>query len=209
LDEIGEVPLTMQVKLLRLIQDKEIVRIGGKTPISIDVRIIAATNRDLSKMVKEGKFREDLYYRLNVIPIHIPPLRERREDIHVLVLNIIKRLNEKYGTEKRISLDCMDKLINYSWPGNVRELENIVERIAIMTENDIIEMEDLPPAIRNEKFNMAIGDNTSLKSLLNAYEKDILETLLSEQYSVSEIARKLGIDITNVRRKLHKYGLEF
>lgn len=162
LDEIGEVPLMMQAKLLRLVQDKEIVRVGGKKAITVDARIIAATNRDLAKMVKEGQFREDLYYRLNVIPINIPPLRERKEDIHTMILNLIQRLNAKYETNKRISLESMDKLVDYSWPGNVRELENIVERIMILSEKDMIEADDLPLIIRKDKGRLTLKNNTSL-----------------------------------------------
>ncbi len=207
LDEIGEVPLSMQVKLLRLVQDKEILRVGGKNPIKINLRIIAATNKDLSKMVKEGKFREDLYYRLNVIPIEIPPLRERRDDISKIALNLIAKLNDKYATNKKISMKTMEKLIDYTWPGNVRELENIIERIMILTEKSVIEIEDLPQAIRKVERNIAINSNTYLKKMTEQFEKDILEKLLSDKLSVAQISELLQIDVTTVRRKLHKYSL--
>ena len=209
LDEIGEVPLVMQSKLLRLVQDKEFVRVGGKKAVSVDTRIIAATNRDLLKMVEEGKFREDLYYRLNVIPLHIPPLRERREDIHILVLNLVKSLNKKYKKNKRISLDSMDAFIDYSWPGNVRELENIVERIVILSENDVIKVEDLPLAIRKAKGKgkLTLKDNTSLKGMVEQYEKNILKELLSEKLTVAQMSRSLLVDVTTIRRKMQKYQL--
>lgn len=207
LDEIGEVPLSMQVKLLRLVQDKEIFRLGGKTPIKINTRIIAATNKDLSKMVKEGKFREDLYYRLNVIPIEIPPLRERKDDISSIALNLITKLNDKYATNKKISMKAMEKLIDYNWPGNVRELENIIERTMILTEKSIIEIEDLPQAIKKVERNSIINNNTCLKKMIEQFEKDILEKMLSDKLSIVKISELMQIDVTTVRRKLHKYNL--
>lgn len=209
LDEIGEVPLAMQAKLLRLIQDKEIIRVGGNKVIPVSTRIIAATNRDLPKMVKECKFREDLYYRLNVIPIHIPSLRERREDIHTLVLNLIKRLNNKYGTNKSLSIRAMDCLIDYDWPGNVRELENLVERVVILSPQNIIEVNDLPEIIRKDKNKMIINNNTTLKGLVEQYEKDILEhLLLTDKLTIVEISKKLHVDVTTIRRKLQKHKLK-
>lgn len=207
LDEIGEVPFAMQVKLLRLVQDKEILRVGGKTPITINTRIIAATNKDLSQMVKEGKFRQDLYYRLNVIPIDIPPLRERRDDISSIALNLIAKLNDKYATNKKISMKAMEKLIDYTWTGNVRELENIIERIMILSEKKIIEVEDLPHAIRKGERNFTINDSTCLKKMMEQYEKDILEKLLSDKLTAAKISELMQIDVTTVRRKLHKYNL--
>ena len=207
LDEIGEVPLPMQVKLLRLVQDKEILRVGGNKPIKINPRIIAATNKDLSKMVKEGKFREDLYYRLNVIPIEIPPLRERRDDISSIALNLITKLNDKYGTNKKISMKAMEKLIDYSWPGNVRELENIIERIMILTEKSVIETEDLPQMMRKTERNLIINNSTCLKKMVEQFEKEIFEKLLSDKLSVLQISELMQIDVTTARRKLHKYNL--
>ncbi len=207
LDEIGEVPLAMQAKLLRLVQDREIVRVGGNKAIPVNARIIAATNRDLARMVKEGRFREDLYYRLNVIPINIPPLRERKEDIHTLVLNLIQRLNAKYKTDKRISLESMDKLIDYAWPGNVRELENIVERIMILSAKNMIEVVDLPQIIGRDKGRLAVKNEASLQGMIEQFEKDILEELLSRKLNAIQISKMLQIDVTTVRRKLHKYCL--
>lgn len=144
LDEIGEVSIMMQAKLLRFIQEKKFYKIGGKEPIEIDVRIIAATNRNLNEMVSEKTFREDLLYRINVIPINLPPLRNRKEDILTIVLKCIERINNEYGLKRNISKGAMDKLIEYRWPGNIRELENIVERVAVTASDDCIKVDDLP-----------------------------------------------------------------
>ncbi len=206
LDEIGEVPVTMQAKLLRLIQDKEIIKVGGKAPVPVDTRIIAATNRDLLKMVEKGLFREDLYYRLNVIPLCIPPLRERKEDIPLLVFNLCGRLNQKYGFNKKISIEATEKLIDYDWPGNVRELENMVERLMILSGNESIEAEDLPKEIRKGKP-LSVSEDHTLKYMIEQFEKDVLRSLLSEKRTVSDISKMLQVDVTTIRRKLHKYGL--
>ncbi|MBK5262661.1 MAG: sigma 54-interacting transcriptional regulator [Peptostreptococcaceae bacterium] len=207
LDEIGEVPLPIQTKLLRLVQDKEIVRVGGKTVSSVNIRIIAATNKDLSKMVKEGKFREDLFYRLNVIPIHIPPLVERKEDITNVILQRIKKINDKYGTNKCLSLEAIEKLMDYNWPGNVRELENIIERIVILSTEEKIGVKDIPNMIMRRKQNLTFGNSDSLGGMMEMYEKQILEELLSKKLSAEKISKTLQIDVTTVRRKLHKYKL--
>ncbi|MBK5262195.1 MAG: sigma 54-interacting transcriptional regulator [Peptostreptococcaceae bacterium] len=207
LDEIGEVPLSIQVKLLRLIQDKEIVRVGGKTVIPVNIRIIAATNKDLSKMVKECKFREDLFYRLNVIPIHIPPLVERKEDITSLISHKIKKINDKYGTNKHLSLEVIEKLMDYNWPGNVRELENIIERIVILSVENTIGVESLPNTLMQSKQHSAFRSNTSLRGMTEMVEREIFEELLSKKLSAEKISKTLQIDVTTVRRKLHKYKL--
>ena len=144
LDEVGELTLAMQVKLLQVIEEKVFTRLGGTKPISVDVRIIAATNRDLKALVKQGRFREDLYYRLNVIPIHIPPLRERRDDIAALALNRLEKFNKVSGCAKRLDQVVMDRLMRYNYPGNVRELINIMERMMIMSDGNLISISDLP-----------------------------------------------------------------
>lgn len=209
LDEIGEVPISMQGKLLRLLQDKTIYKVGGKDAITVDCRIIAATNRDLAKMVEDGSFREDLYYRLNVIPIWLPPLRERKEDIPLMVIHLLEKLNSRYHTEKKISMAVMDKLIEYDWPGNVRELENVVERLAILSEGDTIEINDLPTMVRGHAKQTPAETGLSLKQMLDSYEKSMLASMLGEGLSIFEIARKLQIDATTVRRKLHKFEIAF
>ena len=140
LDEIAELPLNLQVKLLRVLQEEEIIRVGGTKPIKIDVRIIAATNQDLNQMLKKGEFREDLFYRLNVVPINIPPLRERREDISQLIYKFLDDFNKKYKKNKKITLDTINFLENYEWPGNVRELKNLIERFVVISEEDTIDL---------------------------------------------------------------------
>lgn len=158
LDEIGEISPMSQAKLLRFIQEKQFYKIGGKEPVEVDVRIIAATNRDLEEMVKEKAFREDLLYRINVIPIEIPPLRKRKEDILPLVLNRLRKINNEYDMKRSISTKAMDKLIEYGWPGNVRELENVIERIAVTASGDEIKAEELPETLLgNSKFYLGGG----------------------------------------------------
>jgi len=206
LDEIGEIPLPMQTKLLRLIQDKEVIRVGGKASIPVDARIIAATNKDLAKMVSEGKFREDLFYRLDVIPIHIPPLRERREDISGILINSIKKLNEQYGIEKRLSIEAAERLIEYTWPGNVRELENVIERIAILSVGDEVGIEDLPGMIKQKNPHTTYRKNASLKTLTDTFEMEIIDDMLAKKMSVPEIAKALQVDATTIRRKLSKHS---
>ena len=148
LDEVGDIPLGLQVKLLRVLQEREFERLGGKTTLKVDVRVIAATNRDLSREVKEGKFREDLYYRLNVVPIHLPPLRERREDVALLAHHFLSNFAKENGKEIHgFSPDAMATLTRYDWPGNVRELENAVERMVVMARGDQIQVSDLPPEL--------------------------------------------------------------
>ncbi|MCX7781992.1 MAG: sigma 54-interacting transcriptional regulator, partial [Negativicutes bacterium] len=159
LDEIGDLPLSIQAKLLRVLQDKTFERVGGTEVIKVNVRVITATNRDLEKFVKEGKFREDLYYRLNVFPIFIPPLRERKTDILELANHFVEKFsreNNKYV--KRISTPAIDMLMSYHWPGNVRELENIIERAVILTTDDVIHGHHLPPTLQT-----AEASNTVMK----------------------------------------------
>ena len=144
LDEIGDLSLKLQAKLLRVLQEKQVERLGGNNPIKVEVRIIAATNKDLEKEVKEGRFREDLFFRLNVIPIKLPPLRERKEDIPLLAQFFLKKICQREGIEeKRLSPEALKILTEYSWPGNIRELENFIERLVILTEGEVIEVEDL------------------------------------------------------------------
>lgn len=151
LDEIGDMPMTLQVKLLRVLSEREIDRIGGSSSIHIDVRVIAATHRNLEQAVQNGKFREDLYYRLNIIPIFIPPLRERKSDIPLLVTYFLKRFNAaKYGLEKTISKEAVDILINYGWPGNIRELANFMERMVVLSPGREITPRDLPDKVLGE-----------------------------------------------------------
>ncbi|QUH26987.1 sigma 54-interacting transcriptional regulator [Serpentinicella alkaliphila] len=208
LDEIGELPLDLQVKLLRALQEQEIVRIGGVKPIKINVRILAATNRNLEKMVKENLFREDLYYRLNVIPLHIPPLRQRKKDIVPLIYFFTDKINKKYNLHKRFSSEAFHKLINYDWPGNVRELRNIVERTAVITSTDEIQGSDLPEkiSISSGYVDVDIHDEiVPLKDIVGKIEKKLIERAFEKFGNVRDAAKALGIDASTYVRKRKKY----
>lgn len=204
LDEIGELPLNLQAKLLRVLQEKEIVRIGGTTPIKVNVRIIAATNRDLVTLVKEQKFREDLYYRLNVVPITIPPLRERKEDIIPLIFHFLRKFNDKYSLKKTLSSSLLDKLINYEWPGNVRELENIIERMMVVSYEDEITERELPLSISQEILEqepISINRVLPLKTAVDELEKMLIQRALEQCKSIRGAAKVLGINASTILRK--------
>ncbi|MDW7728623.1 MAG: sigma 54-interacting transcriptional regulator [Bacillota bacterium] len=212
LDEIGEMPLHLQVKLLHVLQNREVERVGGSKKIPVDVRIIAASNRDLEKMMQEGNFRKDLYFRLSVIPLHIPPLKDRREDIPALV----KRCLAKYGPMLNkhfsdIEPEAMECLLRYNWPGNVRELENALEYAVNMAGGDLITYSSLPPRVKNiEKETIARVD-ASLKEKVRDYERMILQDYLDrfgDTYEgKSDIADKLEISRATLYRKLSELGL--
>jgi transcriptional regulator with PAS, ATPase and Fis domain len=209
LDEIGDIPYSLQGKLLRALQDREIMRIGGVKPTPVDVRIVAATNKNLEEMVKKGTFRDDLYYRLNVVAIDIPPLRERKEDIPMFVLHFLEKMNKKHQHNKHISPEVIDALMLYSWPGNVRELENVVERMIIMTEGDEITMKHLPIQIKSHiapEAMSVIGDS-SFKTTIEQTEKQLLKQALQNHKSTREIAKVMKINQSTVVRKLKKYNL--
>ena len=212
LDEIGELPLSLQPKLLRVLQDREIIRIGGKEQIPVDIRIIAATNRDLKEMVEEKTFREDLYYRLNVVPIFIPPLRERREDIQPLIINALEKYNREYGLQKEIEPEAMRYLIDFDWPGNVRELENIIERLIVTTSSEIIRLEHLPKMIKNHhrKTENIIDIDHSLpyKEAMDDFEKKLLLSVKKKSKNTQEMADILKIDRSTISRKLKKHGIK-
>ncbi|MFZ5969881.1 MAG: sigma 54-interacting transcriptional regulator [Bacillota bacterium] len=208
LDEIGELPLEMQVRLLRVLQEQEITRVGSTKPVKIDVRILAATNRDLKEMVDAKTFREDLYYRLNVVPLYILPLRERPVDIFPLMQHFLSALNEKYGWDKSFSQDAVDCLCEYSWPGNVRELKNIVERTTIMSESSVITANDLPKTVLcSEIKNRAMPGNEiiPLKNAVESLEKQLIERAFQKYKSARRAAKALGIDPSTFVRKRQKY----
>ena len=208
LDEISELPLNLQVKLLRVIQDREITPVGGVKTIPIDVRIISATNKSLSDLVKEGKFREDLYYRLNVVPINIPPLRDRPDDILPLIQSNLMRCNKKLGEDKRLSSEALTILLQYPWPGNIRELQNIVERITITTNECVISEESLPAFLMQEaKVNANTNVNLSLSSAMEKAEKEILEKVYANYKSTRAMAKVLQVSQPTIVRKLHKYNI--
>jgi len=213
LDEIGEMEKNMQVKLLRVLQQKEFQRVGGEETVTVNVRIIAATNRDLEKMVVNGEFREDLYYRLNIIPIHLPPLRNRKEDIPLLVDHFIKRISRELNKNfKGLGQDALEVLMRYHWPGNVRELENVMERVITLADGPYIGLGDLPVYLREGSvgetvapLNMAVSD-TILP--WDVYEKNIIKAALDKYESFNKAAKALGITHKTVAAKARKYGLE-
>ncbi len=209
LDEIGELPLATQTKLLRVIQEKEFERIGGNRTIKSDVRIIAATNRDLETSIGEGKFREDLYYRLNVFPILVPPLRERRTDIMLLADHFVQKYAREHGKKiESISTSATDKLMNYHWPGNVRELENCIERAVILCTDGNIRSALLPPNL--QAVDAARSDSSgSFKGMMAGMEKELLsEELKRARGNMAKAARALGLTERIIRLRVAKYGLD-
>ncbi|MGF7058879.1 sigma 54-interacting transcriptional regulator [Brassicibacter mesophilus] len=212
LDEIGELSLNLQVKLLRVIQDREILRVGGKTTVPVDIRIIAATNRNLKDMVREKKFREDLYYRLNVVPIYIPPLRERKEDVQPIIMSCLERFNKKYGYAKKIKPEAMKYLIEYDWLGNVREVENIVERLVVTTVSEYIEVEDLISANIRSAHNKAtikkFNQISSFKDIMQDYEKELLLDVMKNCKSTQEMSYILKLDPSTIRKKFKKLNID-
>lgn len=209
LDEVGELPLQLQVKLLRALQEREIQRIGGTKPKKIDVRIIAATNRNLTEMVKSGDFREDLFYRLNVIPITIPPLRERREDILALTDLFLTKANEQYKFSKEIDSRLKEYFYQHDWPGNVRELINIVERLVVLTDNQILSINDLPEEYQPENRNQPnLNAALTLKEAVERAEKEILTKAAQAYQTTYEIAEALESSQATIVRKLKKYRLK-
>ncbi|MBN1999864.1 sigma-54-dependent Fis family transcriptional regulator [candidate division KSB1 bacterium] len=209
LDEIGDLPLTTQVKLLRVLQEHELERVGGEATIHVDVRIVAATNRDLEKLMDEKKFRSDLYYRLHIIPVYLPPLRERREDIPALGKYFLKRVGGEIGSpELSFSDDAIEALCTYHWPGNVRELENIVERCAVLAENDLICSSDIPLLQTKNPGGTVESDVYDLNNMLFRAEKSAIQRALKKASGVkAEAARLLGIKTSALYYKLEKFDL--
>lgn len=215
LDEIGETPLDFQVKLLRFLENKEVRRVGGINHKTVDVRVIAATNRDLAAMVKEGSFREDLYYRLNVVQIDVPPLRKRTDDILPLSLLFLSRYNKKYEQEKRLTNDVVKALEHYSWPGNIRELKNIIENMVIVSSNEYLQTEDLPwnaktkgDSIRRSIQSLSENDNIGLNEAVEALERNMILETMKACGSTRKMAEKLKVNQSTVVRKMQKYNIE-
>lgn len=207
LDEIGELPMNLQVKLLSVIEDKIFQKVGGTKMISIDTRIITATNKNLYDMVEEGSFRSDLYYRLKVVPIKIPPLRERKADIVPLIDYFIKQLNDYYNYNKTISSSAMKLLIDYNWPGNVRELENNIERLVVTTQSDIIEEEDVLSGDIGKVRSMEVDENKSFKENVYNYERVLLEDYINRTNDIHELSEKTGLEVSTLRKKAKKLGI--
>lgn len=206
LDEIAELPFNVQAKLLRVLQEQEIHRIGGVESIPINVRILAATNKNLEKLAQKGEFRTDLYYRLNIIPICIPPLRERREDIIPLATTFLNQLSQKYAMPKTMTKEVYDFLYAYQWPGNIRELKNLIERMYVMCQDARIYSSDLPEHIKISKHASALTSDKSLKEQVADLEKKLLDESYAEFGNVRDAARHLGIDASTFVRKRQKYA---
>ena len=216
LDEIGDMSLKTQAKVLRILQERKFERVGGNKTIEVDVRVIAATNKDLDKEITEGSFREDLYYRLNVIPFYVPPLRERKADISRLATHFLQYFCSKESREtKTFDDESMQAITNYAWPGNVRELKNLIERLAIMTPGNMITRSQLPQAINNGRHSAA-KDQSSINLKSNTFrtakeefEKEFLIQKLEENdWNISRTAEAVEIERSNLHRKIKAYGIE-
>ncbi|MCL6444662.1 MAG: sigma 54-interacting transcriptional regulator [Alicyclobacillus sp.] len=208
LDEITELPYPLQAKLLRVIQDREVTPLGGLRPQKVDIQIIAATNRNLQRLVSDGQFREDLYYRINVVPIHIPPLRERREDIPALISHFLRKFNVRY--ERNVSLDqgAIERLKQYSWPGNVRELENVMERLVILAESDVVDENILDDIVPYQQYigsnKLVVTEVLPLRDTLESVEEQLILLAMRQYQSISGAARALGISQPTMSRKYHE-----
>ena len=211
LDEIGDLPITLQPKILRVLQEKEFERVGGEKTIKVDVRLVAATSRDLEGLVSEGKFREDLYYRLNVVPVFLPPLRERAEDVPLLVDYFLKKYNEENLKSVRITPEVLGLLTDYDWPGNVRELENTIERLVVMSRANVATAEDLPLGMRERsvKARYPVHVKDALPSTIEDIEKtNILDALKRTGWVQAKAARALGITPRQIGYKIKKYHIK-
>ncbi|MCD6082576.1 sigma-54-dependent Fis family transcriptional regulator [Candidatus Aerophobetes bacterium] len=205
LDEISETSPAFQAKLLRVLQEQEFERVGGSKTIKVDVRVIATTNKDLKQAIREGKFREDLYYRLNVLPIYLPPLRERKEDIPLLVQHFLEKYSRQNGLRiKSLSKKCLDMMMQYEWPGNVRELENVIERAVVMSEGETIFPENISLSSPVQKMGLSFPEEITLEEM---EKRLILHTLQRTGGNRTEAAKILGISVRTVRNKLKKYGM--
>lgn len=214
LDEISELPYRTQVKLLRLLQDREYIMVGDTVPRQANIRIIAASNQDVSAMIQEGKFRKDLFYRLNVIPIKIPPLRERREDILALIFKFVQDLKQRYNLKKHFSSEALSVLMKYDWPGNVRQLQNLIERLAIFSAENIVSREQVEYELERETeksdcppLDFKYLTEQPLKSAVEELEKKMIVSAIQKSANNEEAAHLLGIHRTTLVRKMQKYGI--
>jgi two-component system response regulator HydG len=210
LDEVGELPIDLQAKLLRALQEKEIRPVGGTRPIPINVRILAATNRDLEEGVQQGTFRRDLYFRLNVLTLRVPPLRERKQDIPLLAGHILERVARTTGVQRNISDDALKLMLNYDWPGNVRELENCLERACALTSGPTVHIGDLPTTLQNfhaQEPVVAVNvESSGISPLAELEKRAILHAITTLNGDKLEAAKQLGIGKTTLYRKLKEYG---
>jgi DNA-binding NtrC family response regulator len=214
LDEIGELSAPTQAKILRVLQEKEIQRVGGTETLHIDVRLITATNKDLEEAIRSGTFRSDLFYRINVVPIFLPPLRERREDIPPLIDHFLKKLTDDHRRPaRRFSKNSLDLLVNYDWPGNVRELENVVERVVALSDSETIEEKDLPDeVVNNYRANFlkreVLSGNIDFEKAERRFEEDIITAALERcNYVQTQAAEMLGITRRMLKYKMDKLGI--
>ena len=209
LDEVGELPLSLQVKLLTVIQERKVMRVGGSESKPVDIRIIAATNRDIQKMVKEGEFREDLYYRLNVIPVVIPPLRHRKEDIPPLVHYFLAKFNGKYQLNKKVTPEALELMTNCYWKGNVREVENIIERLVVTTDSNDIEPAHLPDYILNSSTSVNnrvyVMDICPLREATEELERQMISKAFERYDNTYKMAEVLDVNQSTIVRKMKKY----
>ncbi|MFW5879394.1 MAG: sigma-54 interaction domain-containing protein, partial [bacterium] len=210
LDEIGDLPLQTQVKLLRVLQQREFERIGGNKTIQVDVRVVAATNRNLEELIKEEKFREDFYYRLNVFPIYIPSLVERKNDIPALVDHFIEKFNKRnHASIKRITTSAIDLLMLYHWPGNVRELENCIERAAILSKDNVIRTPNLPPTLQTAESSGTGSKGSGLDDIIGNVEKQIIiDTLISTRGNMYKASEALKITERVMGLRIKKYNID-
>lgn len=216
LDEIGDMSLKTQAKILRILQEKKFERVGGNRTIEVDVRVIAATNKDLEVEIREGSFREDLYFRLNVLPFHVPPLRERKEDIERLAKHFLNYFCSQESREtKSMTPEALLALNAYNWPGNIRELKNLIERMVIMTPGQTISRDDLPQSIRDSaaaktgEIDLGAAAAASYREAKELFEKQFLQQKLEENnWNVSRTAEEIGLERSNLHRKIKSYGLE-
>jgi transcriptional regulator with PAS, ATPase and Fis domain len=208
LDEIGDLPLALQAKLLRVLEDKEFYPLGAKKTVTVDVRIVTATNQDLEGMIRERKFREDLFYRLNVMRLELPPLRERAQDIPLLIDHFLKKNNLERGKNLRgFSPQALNILLRYDYPGNIRELENIIEHACLLSRTETLQMEDLPPFLQIQRGTGPASGAVPV-GLVFDEARALREALQSHDWNRQETARFLGLDRTTLWRKMKRYGLK-
>jgi two-component system, NtrC family, nitrogen regulation response regulator NtrX len=210
LDEICDMSASTQAKVLRVLQEQQFERVGGNDPVTVDVRVIAATNIDVKKAIEDGRFREDLYYRLNVIPIHVPSLTERKGDIPLLTNYFLNTFSKEHGLGEKMMTDkAMKFLMKYKWPGNVRELKNIIERLCIMVQKDVIDKDDIAKYIESDDYEDVMSrDTSSLKNAREDFEKEyIIRALKKNEKNITSTAKELGIERTNLHRKVKQYNI--
>ncbi|MGD1076124.1 MAG: sigma 54-interacting transcriptional regulator, partial [Thermodesulfovibrionales bacterium] len=210
LDEIGDMPVNLQAKILKVLESSEVTPLGDTRPRLVDVRLITATNQDLEEKIGEKKFREDLYYRLNVIEVEVPPLRERKDDIPLLVTHFLRKFSEENRKAvKGVDSSALQAIMQYPWPGNVRELKNVIERAVVLCPNEQITLNDLPDKLKKHDSVIKGQEGASaLKTSIDDFERKLIENAYSSYHkNKEETARMLGIDLATLYRKLKKYGI--